>query len=321
MTEPADTSYPRSLSPSRTNDFLTCPMLVRLRSIDRLPEEPSPAAVRGTMVHRALEWLFDLPAPQRTLTTVQHLLRSAWDEMQNTSPSEARALIDESHAYPVTGDLDQSGTAMAVADGITAREITARILAPVTPLLATYFTMEDPARLDPAARELAVRAQLDTGLVLRGYVDRLDRNPEGHVRIVDYKTGRSPGSGFESKAMFQMRFYALTWWRMTGELPRLLQLLYLGNAEVLRYQPDEDDLRATERKILAIRSAIAQSAETGSFAPNPGRHCDWCSFRPVCPAWGALPPPLPDRSTWPNNAESLPDTGERPTVIRDGIIK
>jgi hypothetical protein len=48
---------PISLSPSRASDFLTCPLLFRFRSIDRIPQEPSSAAVRGTVVHSALEKL------------------------------------------------------------------------------------------------------------------------------------------------------------------------------------------------------------------------------------------------------------------------
>ena len=55
-----------ALSPSRAGDFMTCPLLYRFRTIDRLPEEPSPDAVRGTVVHKVLEDLFDLPAAERT---------------------------------------------------------------------------------------------------------------------------------------------------------------------------------------------------------------------------------------------------------------
>ena len=51
-----------SLSPSRAADFRTCPLMYWLRTIDRLPEAPSPDAVRGTVVHKVLEDLFDLPA-------------------------------------------------------------------------------------------------------------------------------------------------------------------------------------------------------------------------------------------------------------------
>ena len=55
-----------SLSPSRASDFRTCPLLYRLRTIDHLPETPSPDALRGTVVHKVLEDLFDLPAADRT---------------------------------------------------------------------------------------------------------------------------------------------------------------------------------------------------------------------------------------------------------------
>src|SRR6266536_1738967 len=55
-----------SLSPSRAADFKTCPLLYRFRSIDRLPERPSPDQARGTLVHAVLERLFDLPAAERT---------------------------------------------------------------------------------------------------------------------------------------------------------------------------------------------------------------------------------------------------------------
>ena len=69
MPDPTDLTVrpARSLSPSRALDFQSCPLLYRFRVLDRLPEPPSPAAVRGTLVHSVLEALYDLPAGQRTL--------------------------------------------------------------------------------------------------------------------------------------------------------------------------------------------------------------------------------------------------------------
>lgn len=264
--------FPASLSPSRASDFTTCPLLFRFRSIDRLPEEPSPAAVRGTLVHRALETLFDLPAPDRTIDAAAGLVDRAFEEMEQQDPASA--------------DTMRTGP-----DGGVAID--------AAPLLATYFGMEDPTRLEPHAREVGVSAQLEEAFEVRGFIDRVDRSPAGEIRIVDYKTGRSPGAGYESKAMFQMRFYALAWWRMTREVPRRLQLMYLGNGEVLRYEPDEADLLSTERKVLALRDAISRAADAETFAPSPSRLCDWCSHRAVCPAWGGTPPPLPPRDAWP----------------------
>jgi putative RecB family exonuclease len=136
-------------------------------------------------------------------------------------------------------------------------------------------------------------------LLLRGCVDRIDVAPDGAIRVVDYKTGRSPGEMFEAKALFQMKFYALVLWRMRGVVPAMLQLIYLGNGELLRYVPDERDLIATERKVEAIWQAIRRAEESGDWRPRRSRLCDWCSYQAICPEFGGTPPPLPVRETTP----------------------
>ena len=93
--------------------------------------------------------------------------------------------------------------------------------------------------------------------------------------------------------MFQMRFYALVLWRLRGRVPRLLQLLYLGSGEVLRYEPDEADLRATERKVVAVWAAIQRATENRDWRPSPSKLCDWCDHQVLCPAFGGTPPELP----------------------------
>jgi putative RecB family exonuclease len=90
-----------------------------------------------------------------------------------------------------------------------------------------------------------------------------------------------------------MKFYALVIWRTRGVVPAMLQLVYLGNGELLRYAPDEQDLLATERKVVAIWRAIQRATDEGDWRPHRSRMCDWCSFREICPEWGGTPPPLP----------------------------
>jgi RecB family exonuclease len=113
--------------------------------------------------------------------------------------------------------------------------------------------------------------------------------------VPTHNTGRSPGEMFEAKALFQMKFYALVIWRTRGVVPAMLQLVYLGNAEILRYVPDESDLLATERKVEAIWRAIRIAEESGDWRPHKSRLCDWCSFQSICPEFGGTPPPLPSR--------------------------
>ena len=76
--------------------------------------------------------------------------------------------------------------------------------------------------------------------------------------------------------MFQLRFYALVVWRMTGTLPRLLQLTYLGSGEVLRFQPDPEDLEAFEGKLRALWASMVAVMQSEGWTPRPGPLCRWC---------------------------------------------
>ncbi len=256
-----------ALSPSRAGDFMTCPLLYRFRVIDQLPEPPSPAAARGTLVHAVLERLFDEPAARRTVPAARTLLEPEWQRLLSEEP-----------------ELSQMFGSGAEQD---------EWFAEAYAMLDRYFVLEDPRRLEPACRELYVETVLDSGLLLRGYIDRLDIAPNGDVRVVDYKTGTAPRAEFEARALFQMKFYALVLWRRDGQVPRLLQLMYLGNGEILRYAPDESDLRATQRKTEAIWRAIERARSMRDWRPRPSRICDWCAHKALCPAFGGTPPPLP----------------------------
>jgi putative RecB family exonuclease len=92
-------------------------------------------------------------------------------------------------------------------------------------------------------------------------------------------------------------------------VPSVLQLVYLGNGEILSYEPDEADLLATERKVEALWRAIRECEETGDWRPSPSRLCDWCSFQAYCPAYGGTPPPLPAQVPVPDPSGDL-DTDE-----------
>jgi putative RecB family exonuclease len=258
-----------SLSPSRAADFKSCPLLYRFRTIDRLPETPSLLAVRGTMVHSVLERLFDLPSAERTLAAARSLLPQVW----------AQLVADE----PEVDDLFRDD-----ADGAALSEW----LESAAQLLGNYFTLEDPSRLEPAAREQRVEVVID-GLRLHGYVDRLDENASGDLRVVDYKTGATPREAFEAKALFQMKFYALVLWRTRGVVPKQLRLMYLADSDTLSYAPDAEELVRFERTLKAIWAAIERATTTGDFRPSPSRLCEWCDHQVRCPEFGGTPPPFP----------------------------
>lgn len=152
-----------------------------------------------------------------------------------------------------------------------------------------WFTLEDPTRLEPVEREFFVETELESGLRLRGIIDRVDVAPSGEVRIVDYKTGKAPRPEYAEGALFQMKFYALVVWRLKRVVPRRLQLVYLGSGDVLTYDPVVADLERVERKLHALWEAIREATETGEWRPRPTKLCGWCDHQAVCPEFGGLP--------------------------------
>ncbi|WP_435137707.1 RecB family exonuclease [Actinacidiphila sp. bgisy144] len=265
---------PASLSPSRAADFMRCPLLYRLRVIDRLPEQPSQAATRGTVVHAVLERLFDAPAAERTPERARAMVPGEWQRLLAARP-ELAVLFTAAE-----GALD----AAALAEWLASAER----------LVERWFTLEDPTRLEPAERELYVETVLESGLTLRGYVDRLDVAPAtGDLRVVDYKTGKAPRPEYADEPLFQMRFYALVLWRLRGVVPRRLQLVYLGSGDVRTYDPSEADLLRTERRLLALWEAIQEATASGDWRPRRTPLCGWCDHQALCPEFGGTPPPYP----------------------------
>ncbi|MCI4040858.1 PD-(D/E)XK nuclease family protein [Streptomyces sp. TRM75563] len=249
---------------------MQCPLLYRFRVIDRLPEKPSEAATRGTLVHAVLERLFDSPAADRTAPRARALIPGQWDRLLESKPELGELFAEDTEGERLT-----------------------RWLGEAEQLVERWFSLEDPTRLEPAERELLVETELESGLRLRGVIDRVDVAPSGEVRIVDYKTGKAPRPEYSDGPLFQMTFYALVIWRLKGVVPRRLQLVYLGSGDVMTYDPVIADLERVERKLLALWDAIALATETGDWRPRPTKLCGWCDHRAVCPEFGGTPPVYP----------------------------
>jgi len=161
---------------------MNCPLLYRFRVIDKLPEPPSADALKGTLVHSVLEHLFGLERQERTPDRAHDSLQPIWDELKEKTTG-----VEEMFQNV---NLDQW-------------------LISAHSLLDRYFELEDPKTFDPTDLEKFVEYQLEHGPMIHGYIDRLDIAPTGEIRIVDYKTGKSPRSGYEEKSLLQMPFYAL----------------------------------------------------------------------------------------------------------------
>ena len=146
--------HPKSLSPSSIAEFLACPQSFLFQYIYNLKQPITTALVKGSMCHTALEQLFDLPKADRTLPHLQNLFRKAWSQERS----------EHLQLFSSKSDEIQWGK-----EGLK--------------LLENYIHAEDPQQVEPAKREMWVKAQLsidprqgNTGYVMgfndNNYLDR-----------------------------------------------------------------------------------------------------------------------------------------------------
>ena len=240
--------------------------MYRYRAIDRLPEPPSGAATLGTLVHAVLEDLFGLPADSRTEAAAIGMAAPQWEKMLEERPELAGLHASDAAEAQWLGD---------------ARE-----------RLRTYFEMENPTRIEPDGRELLVEVQLEGGPLLRGIIDRVDVAEDGSIRIVDYKSGKSPAPQYSGSARFQMRFYALVVERLRERRPVLTRLLYLRDGVHVDLRPTDEDIAAIEHEVRELWLEITAAAKAGVFRPRRSKLCGWCSFQGLCPEFGGTMLPL-----------------------------
>lgn len=255
---------PSSLTPSKVSSFKDCALSFRFSAIDKLPEEPSSAAVKGTFVHGVLERLFwELQPEQRTLQAAL----SIFEEQRRNL------------------DTDQEWQQLGLAD-----ELIETFFDESHKLVRNYFELEDPTSVNVVGTELMLEGRIDN-MVVRGIIDRLDIDEAGELIVVDYKTGRAPSEMSEQTRMGGVHFYAFLCEQLLGRRPAAVKLLHLKEPVSITVVPSEQTIRAMRGRATAVWQAVERACEREDFRPNPGRMCNWCSFHEFCPAQGGT---LPD---------------------------
>jgi putative RecB family exonuclease len=252
---------PTSLSPSRVESFLSCPLAFRFSSIEKLPDLPSVATTRGSLVHRALELLFLNPAADRT--------SQALDSAIDTAIVEYRS--------------DPEFTLL----GLTPEQ-TERFDAECRSLTTNYLEMEDPTQVREIGLELRLEAAVGD-LTLRGIIDRLELDADGELIVTDYKTGRAPSPNWERKSLSGLNFYSFLCESLFDKRPAAIRLMYLSSKETITATPTEQSTRFLTTRTTAVWKAVATACERDDFRARQGPLCNYCSYQRWCPEFGGKP--------------------------------
>ena len=257
-----DLPLPSTLSPSKITAFTNCPLAFRFSVVEHLPEPPSPAALKGTLVHRALEVLFtEYPPGSRSRDAAQKALDAAWRELQDGDELDGLR-------------LDETETIAFLVD--------ARVL------VDRYLELEDPDGVRAIGLELNLSTEID-GVTVRGIIDRLDELDDGSLAVVDYKTGRAPRTEQSKSRLSGVQMYALMCEAELGRRPSVVRLLYLRDRIVISAAPTDQAMRGTRQRALGVWSAIERACKEDDFRPNPSSLCRFCAFQAYCPSFGGDP--------------------------------
>jgi putative RecB family exonuclease len=263
MSESSTTAWevPTSLSPSRVESFLSCPLAFRFSSIEKLPDPSTVASTRGSLVHRALELLFLRPGPERTPIALDRCVEQA---------------IAEYREHPDFVRLGLDTTAAAAFDD------------ECRSLAANYLGMEDPTTV----RDIGLELRLEAGvgdLRLRGIIDRLELDDDGELVVTDYKTGRAPSPNWERKSLSGVHFYAFLCESLFGRRPSAIRLMYLKSGETITATPSAQSTRFMTTRTTAVWKAVATACQRDDFRPRQSALCNHCAYQRWCPEFGGDP--------------------------------
>lgn len=127
------------------------------------------------------------------------------------------------------------------------------------------------------------------GVRVRGRLDRLERDSEGRLVVVDVKTGKSPVSKDDAQAHAQLAMYQLAVAAgliADGDEPGGGRLVYLGKTTGGRAAERHQDAVTPEvRELWEARVHEAAAATQGpSFVARVNDGCAHCPVRSTCPA-------------------------------------
>jgi superfamily I DNA/RNA helicase/RecB family exonuclease len=241
------------VSPSRVDNFQKCGLKWLLTSVGG--DGPSVGAADvGTLVHQIAHELGDAPADELAAEVDARWGRLGMPPgwISDRKREEARAMTER---------------------------------------LAAYF--------DHAAAKgwLKVGAEIDMQVVLgraeiRGSIDRLERLPDGRLRVVDYKTGSGRPARAEVPSHPQLGVYQLG--VDSGALAEHgtesggAALLQLGSAANKGVTLDEQPaLREADDPQWAadLVAATAEGMAGATFHAQVNEYCSMCPVRSCCPAW------------------------------------
>lgn len=282
---------PERYSHSALSRIGGCPLRFQLErsqfpKIGRFPARPSPAGVEGSIVHDCLEELFkafslsgfpELGSSEAMECSRQVRLGERISK-QIAEHEEKLERHPRGNSCRIRTSAQQMGNQVVRLFREQYSEIEPDQQARV-PTFSPPGGSTGAAQLNPKAllEQVGVLSEIwleHPEMSFGGCLDLVFRR-DGQVVIADFKTGVE-----KDEHLDQVLRYALLWWRVTGDMPEIVEIRYFENCRTLPVT--KELLLETESRLEA---EIAEASSILSHTPaaaQPGDHCRFCDVRQFC---------------------------------------
>jgi superfamily I DNA/RNA helicase/RecB family exonuclease len=156
----------------------------------------------------------------------------------------------------------------------------------------TQWRAQTRTELTEAGTEIDVDGTVGPGVLVRGRLDRLERDSAGRLVVVDIKTGKTPVSKDDAQRHAQLAMYQLAVAEgllPQGDTPGGGRLVYLGKTGAGGATEREQDAQTTDIRAewLALVRQSAAATRGPEFLARVNDGCAHCPVRAMCPAQAA----------------------------------
>lgn len=254
-------------SVSQINSYKKCAYSYRLARIDRVWSRPAAWLAQGSAVHEVAEQ-WEQSNRTMTLEEAQGLFDASYEKHIAESCETTPNLDYWFASGPYKGEADVERRYLIGMEQVE-KLINWHLANPDQ----VIWTAPDGTR----GIELGFDIDLD-GVLVRGFIDAV-RVVDDEIRVVDYKTGNSPGDDF------QLGVYSVAIAEMFGVDPPRWGEYFMTGKQGKKAGPTVpyDLTEWTRERVTAEFHELERNIQAGNFEPSPSpKVCNFCDVSYAC---------------------------------------
>lgn len=263
----------RVQSPSSIKIYKQCPRKYYYQYIEKIEAPPNVHQVRGNIAHSVLENFFDANVSKIPLEDCEAHLKLIVQELLVKEWNNYKPKLDQLNLTHDQTMFYFEDTLMMLLNW------TEQFCGRVARQAGTF--QERFQRLTPIREQ----RYLSDNYFVQGFIDAIESNGDGTVRLMDYKTSSNQDL---NEHMLQLAIYSLLYSEKHGQLPKHVGCYFLKGTEST-VEVDEALLEMAKKEIQKIHLCTT-SKDIKDYPRSPGPLCKWstgqCEYYHICKPFG-----------------------------------